>query len=93
MSAASSLAHLLAALGALCRLAGFGHFCRLGTIATFSVHRHGIKAINYSSLAKRSKKADRWASLAAVQSDPLETALAAALAAMTTFPSIAAPIV
>lgn len=92
--AARIVSHLF--LLAFSRLGGFtrlAHFCRLGALVALTVHGHWTKAIDYSSLAKRSRKADRWTSLAAVQSDPLETALAAALAAMTTFPSIAAPMV
>lgn len=45
------LAHLLAALGALCRLARFGHLCRLGAFVTFSVHRHDGKADDSHTLA------------------------------------------
>lgn len=44
---AAILAHLLATLGALCRLARFGHFCRLGTLVTFSVHRHDTNAVGH----------------------------------------------
>lgn len=45
------LAHLLATLGALCRLARFGHLCRLGTLVTLSIHRHDANAVGHLILA------------------------------------------
>lgn len=46
-----SLAHLLAALGALCGFAGLAHFCRFGALVALSVHRHDSKASDDRILA------------------------------------------